>query len=509
MGDIAGRALCGRGRRVMTVVTISADTPRRLARTGAFTVESNTEGEIPSGPVLSPDVLRAIAHDVLQWSAADTMSVSIHHTAIGMARVAMGRVRMQDNGDRIFVSLVTQFGQRAQVTLGVNQIDTVRLRQAVTYLDRAARELPGDPTPIAMPIPARTYFANTTWRESTASAFAEARHSAVATLIAPILDAGLTASAFVGVYAHARLYADKRGIVAAGEETDSEIVATGWSSDGKGAGWAGQAARDWTALDVASVAARTIELTQRAANPVAFEPGRRTVILDRPAVAQIVHAMGNAFSAQQTLSGWTPLYNPSTRRPRLGERVMDARIMMRSDPNDPDGGFLPFDNDGFPRIPMTWIDHGVHANLAFDASFAAERGYTPANDPPRSLRLESAEAAGRLTVEEMIADCTEGVYVNRFAYVGGAGSDSTVGLLRGVTTGGCFLVRKGAIDKPLRNFWFLDSPWAFLNRIEAIGTSARAPFGYAPWAGNWPIDPTIVPPLMIRDFNFNMLADSV
>lgn len=460
-------------------------------------------------PVLTPDALGAVAHEFLGLTRADTASVWIDHTAVGMARVALGRVRMQDNGDEIQVGLLTQFGQRAHVVLSVNQIDSASLRQVAHYLDRTARELAGGPDSMATPDRPRTYLPNTTWKPNTASAFADARHAAVATLVGPVLDAGFLTSAFVGVFARTMVYANKRGVLAAGQETDAELVATGWTADGTGAGWAGQAAREWTALDPAAVAARTIELTQRSVNPVAFEPGRYTAILDRPAVAQIVHAMGGAFNAETTLSGATPLYNPVTRKPRLGERIMDPRITMTSDPNDPDGGFLPFNRNGGPLIPMTWIDRGVHTNLGFAADFAARVGYTPANDPPASLRMYRISDVGFATVDEMIAECKYGVYVNRFSYVAGAGDDPTVGVLTGVTTGGCFLIRNGKIDKPIRNARFLDSPWLFLNRLEAIGTSARAPFGYAPWAGNWPIDPTIVPPLMVRDFNFNALADSV
>jgi len=460
-------------------------------------------------PVLSPDTLRALAHDVLTMSAADTMSVTIHHSAVGMARVALSRVRMQDNGDDIVVSLRTRVGQRATATLRTNQVDRARLRQVVQYLDRAARESSGDPTALAVSWPPRTYLPNTTWRTETAAAFSEARHAAVAELVGPGLDAGLTVSAFVGVCAHSMVYADKHGIMAAGHETDAEMVMTAWTPDGTGIGWAGQADRDWAAFNPASVAARAIFLAARSANPVAVEPGRRTVILDRPAVAQLVRPMGIVFDAQKTFSGWTPLYNADAHRPRLGERVMDARITISSNPNDPEGGCLPFTDSGDPRRAMTWIDRGTHVNLAYDVDFAAQVGYAPSNEFPRALRMDNAAPQAAMTVDAMIAQCQDGIYVNRVAYVSWADADPRAGLLTGVTSGGCFLVRDGKLDKPIKGLRFVDSPWLFLNRLLAIGTTARAPFGYASWAGDWPIDPTIVPPLMVQDFNFTALADTV
>jgi len=221
-------------------------------------------------PVIPPEQLKTIAQEFLGFTAADTASITIHHVAIGMARVALGRVRMQDNGDQLELSLMTQFGQRAQVGLEISQVDTTSLRNAAAYLDRAARELPGNPTRAGMPVPPRTYLPNTTWREGTAVAFAGARHAAVPALIEPVLDAGIMASAFVGVYAHSTAFANKTGILATGQETDAELVVTGWTTDGKSAGWAGQAAREWYALDPAAVAARAIELTRRSANAVAF-----------------------------------------------------------------------------------------------------------------------------------------------------------------------------------------------------------------------------------------------
>jgi predicted Zn-dependent protease len=415
--------------------------------------------------------------EALGYSTADMMSVTVEHRAIGMARVVLNRVRMQDNGDQLVLYFSTRFGQRNPVFLSTNQIDSANLRQAVQYLDRAARALPGDPTSLASSIPPRHYGRNTTWRPETADAFTTARHAAVAALVDPVLYAGLTTSAFVGVYAHTLAHADKEGIVASGQETDAEVAVSAWTADGTGMGWAGQASRAWTTLDPGDVAARAIELTQRSARPVAFEPGHYTAILDRPAVAQIVQAMGSAFDAWRTYNGYSPLYNPETHQTRLGERIMDSRLMLTSDPEDLEGGMLPFTRDGDPLIPMTWIDRGVHAHLAFDPQFAARMGYAPPNGWPRALRLTHTGGNREpATAAAMIAHCEEGIYVNRFSHIEQVGP-STVGTLTGLTSGGCFLVRHGAIEKPIKNLRFLESPWIFLNRVEAIGTSARAPFG--------------------------------
>jgi len=242
---------------------------------------------------------------------------------------------------------------------------------------------------------------------------------------------------------------------------------------------------------------------------VAFEPGRRTVILDRPAVAQLVRPMAGAFEARRTYDGRTPLYDARTRSPRIGQRVLDARLRIVSDPNDPDGGFLPFDTSGYPRTPMTFIEGGVLNHLAYDPEFAAKLGVTPANAPPESLRLEGAPTPGHSTVDDMIASCKEGIYVNRFSALIEAGSDPKTGMLSGVTQGGCFLVKNGKIEKPIKNLRFVESPWYAFNRILAIGTSERAGFGYAPWQGDWPVAPSIVPPLMISDFNFTAMADAI
>jgi len=460
-----------------------------------------------SSPVLPPDTLRALTLQVLALSSVDTVEVQLDHLATGVTRISRGRVWLNNSGDTLQLGIYMQSGQRRGITLSINQIDTASLRQAVQYLERAAREQPGDPTDVSIQIPPRTYLPNTTWHDATVTAFTVDRHDMIETVTAPVIAAGLSVSAFVGVALHSRCYADKQGLIAAAQETDSEIVVTGRTISGKGSGWAGQAARDWTTLRPGVVADEAIRLTRLAANPVLFEPGRHVTILDRPAVAQIVARMGGPFNAESTINGVGPLYDGKAGRVRLDQRVLDSRLTLSSDPNDAEGGYIPFNLQAYPLVPMVWIEGGILKHLAYQARYAAKRGVAPSNDPPDSLRLACGASDTPLTVEEMIANCEQGIYVNRFSQI--EGPDPVLGVVTGVTNGACLLVRHGKIEKAIRDLRFVESPWYFLNRVVAIGTSQRSAFGYAPWQGDWPIAPTIVPPLMINDFNFVALADAV
>ena len=190
-------------------------------------------------PVLSSDVLRDIARRALAMTSADTASIRLEHTAIGAARVEQSRLRLNDSGDRLHVEIATQFGHRQSAELVVNQLDDASLRDAMAYLERIAHEQLGDPTSLAVPIPPRTYLSNTTWKLPTVAAYDETRHGVMPALVDPLLRSGLAAAAFAGVYVRSTAYAEKTGIEAYGEETDAERTVTGWSSDGRGSGWAG------------------------------------------------------------------------------------------------------------------------------------------------------------------------------------------------------------------------------------------------------------------------------
>ncbi len=308
----------------------------------------------------------------------------------------------------------------------------------------------------------------------------------------------------------------KEGLEAIARETDSEITVTAWNADGRGSGWAGGASRNWETLQPLNITRRAIELTERSRDPQGLEPGRYTAILGPEASLQFVSIMEYALNARFTDMGKYP-FSQVDGRNRLGQQVLDNRLTLSSDPADNDGGYVPFTTGvadiganslttpGLPLIAQTWIEKGKLINLAYDPLYAASRGKAPHNQTQGSLRLSGTGALS--TLEEMIASCERGIYVNRFSGV--QVIDNPSGMVSGVTRDGCFFVRNGKIERPVKNFRFLESPFHALNRLEAIGTTARRAFVYTPRARSWPLPPMMVPPLMIRDFNFAALADAV
>jgi predicted Zn-dependent protease len=122
------------------------------------------------------------------------------------------------------------------------------------------------------------------------------------------------------------------------------------------------------------------------------------------------------------------------------------------------------------------------------------------------------------SIEQMIATCERGIYVNRLSGVMVA--DRPSGTMSGVTRDGCFLIKNGKIDKPVINFRIYQSPVLSFNNVLAMGEPKRVSFGFSPPPGGaggrfdealgaWPKPPVIAPPMMVHDFNFSALADAI
>jgi predicted Zn-dependent protease len=459
-------------------------------------------------PVMTREQLVALSHRILRMSTFEHVSIDIYHTVNVITRLAHDHVLSSDDGDLLYISLGAFLTTPPVLQLQTNQLDDSTLLAAVQRMEAMARGLmhyrqedvakderqPQDPIPSA-----------NLWHESTVQAMTTSRSTLVPAMIDAVKAAQLSAAGFIGLTARSSAYVSKKdGIIAFSEETDSEVTVTARTKDGTRTGWGGVTARDWSKLPTAVASAHAIRMaTLCPGPPVAVEPGRRTAILAPSATVHLLRFLAWQFHAYHTDIGNTAL-SKSPRGNKLHQRIFDRRLSMSSDPADPEGGYCPYFYFGRPTPPMTWVQDGVLKNMAYDVSYAMQRGKAFA-EVPYSFRLGAEAETPTKTVEEMIAGCKEGIFVNRFSNVDNVHLKS--GMLTGTTRDGCFLIKDGKLSKAVKNFRIMDSPFFFLNKIEAIGTPHRAAFGWTK-RGNWPQQPIIVPPLMVQDFNFSALADA-
>lgn len=452
-----------------------------------------------------------IGKRILDMTTTDYVTVWVTHTARGTTRVANGRVMGGDDGEELTIEVSVQAGKRSSIKLTVDQSDDVSLRATVEQAEALARLQLGEAVNLeALPFGPQEYPPVKLWHAATAHALTNERHTVVPRMISIVRDAGFEGAAFVGGIERTQTILRKDGLVANCRETDLECTVTARAMNGMSSGWAGNASRVWSTLDPIGVATRAVDVAARAVNPVAFEPGRRTVILSPAAVAQFLQLMPYAFSSMLVNRGQSPFAKSFTMGgTKVGVRVIDPRLAMRSDPADADGGYAPFYDTGevagIPVNAINWIEDGVLKTLSYGIGEALKKGRQH-HMTPRSVRLMPVQNTATMTVDEMIANCAEGIYVNRVS--GMRLIEQKTGMMTGVTRDGCFLIKNGKFEKSLKNFRFTDSPFFFLNNVAAVGAPERAAFGHVSDV-RWPLPPIIAPALTVRDFNFTALSDAV
>jgi predicted Zn-dependent protease len=241
----------------------------------------------------------------------------------------------------------------------------------------------------------------------------------------------------------------------------------------------------------------TTVAAQKAAGSMAakaIEPGKYTVILEPAAVSVLLENIMFALDARQADEGRSFLSKPGGKT-KLGEKLVDERVTIYSDPQNP---MLPTSNwnsDGRPQEKITWIDKGVIKNFYYSRYWAQKQG-VKAIPGPDSMIMEG----GTASLEDLIKGTDKGILVTRLWYIRTV--DPQTLLLTGLTRDGTFYIENGQIKFPVKNFRFNESPIIMLNNIEALGKPERCVSGESTYH-------YLLPPIKVRDFTFTSLSDAV
>jgi predicted Zn-dependent protease len=275
--------------------------------------------------------------------------------------------------------------------------------------------------------------------------------------------------------------------------------------------WAGVATADFGDVDLESM---TSDLRRRlgwATRRVDLPAGRYQAILPPTAVADLMIDLYWSAGARDAHDGRT-VFSRAGGGTRIGERLGDVAVTLRSDPAAPflhcdpfvlahesTGALSVFDN-GLPLQPTAWIDAGVLSSLVQTRHSAALTGLpvTPYID---NLILEGPEPGGA-NLEAMVAGADRALLLTCLWYIREV--DPQTLLLTGLTRDGVYLVEGGEIVGAANNFRFNESPVDLLGRIVEVGATERA----LPREWTDYFTRTSMPPLRVDGFNMSSVSQA-
>ena len=304
----------------------------------------------------------------------------------------------------------------------------------------------------------------------------------------------VTAAGFLISGAGMSSVANQKGMFAYFRSTSANYTLTVRTKDGTGSGWAAADHPDWKQLDFDAIAKRAIGKARASRNPQKVEPGRYTVILEAQGVGDLVQLVGNYTNARASDEGRSPFVKQGGGN-KIGEKIVDSRVTIFSDPADPQLLAQPFDGEGFPISRQVWIEGGTLKQLYYSRFWAKKQG-KQATGFPSSLKM----SGGTASIDEMIAGTERGILVTRLWYLREV--DPRTILYTGLTRDGTFLIENGKISHAAQNFRFNESPLFMLNNLEALGKAERL-------AGTEQGGSIVMPSIKVRDFNFTSLSEAV
>jgi PmbA protein len=470
--------------------------------------------------ILTRDHASAIFDKLRKYSSADEVELLISGGHSALTRFANNAIHQnvaeesQALSLRVSIDTASAKGGRT-ARASTNKVDDESLRRLAQSAEALVRMQQPDPELLPMPTPqevseaelngdgvVRRYF------ERTARIDPRDRADAVARIVDVAKKNHLTSA---GIYASSEFgegLFNSRGVVKWHEQTSVEVSIT--MIGDTSSGWQKANSPDVADLNSIRMAEIAAEKAAASANPRQLEPGKYTVILEPSAVLDIVGFIFWDFS------GTSLLEQRSFLTGRFGDNLFGDNISVADDVYHPLQSGAAFDGEGMTRQRLQLIDKGVVRELAYSRGAAKKMRQLPMaakagsvrstghgfmlpnemGEAPLNIVFAGAPDSEALTIGQMIAATERGILVTRLWYIREV--DPYDKILTGMTRDGTLLIENGKLLCGVKNFRFNESLLHMLQNVEAMGKAVRA-------SGEESID-MVVPPMMVREFNFTEIT---
>jgi len=434
--------------------------------------------------------IKSITATILGAAMAPEIVVTVRERSEGNLRFANGEPTTTGEVETLEISVSASIQGRSATVIG-NRSDKDALRSLVAEAEELAAMSPVDPEHVP-PVGKGPLLQVDGHDPATAKLDAKQRLRRAEQAIAVADAAGLGSAGFFVHHEESFTVATSAGAFCHWPSTQASLSVTCRSPDGSGSGWAAALSHLGKRVEGQAVAELAAEKADMSREPQTLAPGKQLVILEAQAVGELLSFLVDAFDARACDEGRS-LFSRADGGTALGEQLFAPSIRLRSNPADGEHPARPFADDGQAHQVVDWIAGGVVKNLAC-SRFWAERSGAEALPLPNSLQLEGSD----LDLLSLVRDVDRGVLVTRFWY--NRLLDRKAALATGLTRDGTFLVEQGKITTAVKNFRYNDSPVTLLKNVVALGRPQRVAVGARVM---------VVPPMVVRDFNFASGSDAI
>lgn len=429
---------------------------------------------------------KAIMSKALNFSKSDNCEINLSGDNSGNIRYARNTVSTA--GARSNQQLVVQanFGKKVG-TATIEEFDDKSLEKVVRRAEELAQLSP-ESEEFMPPLGPQEYDESKTYHENTASISPDYRAAVAAASIQPAKAKKVTAAGFFEDYSDFSSMLNSNGLYAYERSTGLDFTVTMRSDDGSGSGWVTRDFNDVGRFDAEMASQIAIDKALMSREAKAIEPGKYTVILEPAASVGLLRNMFFSFNARSADEGRSFMSKDGGGN-KIGEKIVDERINIYSDPLNVLAPASTWTGEGLPRKKTTWMENGVVKNLAYSRYWADKKGVAPLPFAANAI-MEGGDAS----LEDLIKDTKKGILVTRMWYIRTV--DPQTLLYTGLTRDGTFYIENGKLKHPIKNFRFNESPIIMLNNLETLGQQVR-------------VNGNLIPYMKIRDFTFTSLSDAV
>ncbi|MEU3853194.1 metallopeptidase TldD-related protein [Streptomyces sp. NPDC029554] len=282
------------------------------------------------------------------------------------------------------------------------------------------------------------------------------------------------------------------------------------SPDRTRSAWAGRSTRDFKDVDPAAMDAELAVRLGWAERRVELPAGRYETLLPPTAVADLLIYQMWSASGRDAVEGRTVFSKPGGGT-RVGEKLTDLPLTLRSDPHAPglqtapfviahsSGGDQSVFDNGLPLTTTEWMREGELRHLTTSRHSAGLTGL-PVAPGIDNLILDGGEDR---SLDEMVAGTERGLLLTCLWYIREV--DPATLLLTGLTRDGVYLVENGEVTGEVNNFRFNESPVGLLGRATEAGrTEKTLPREWSDWFTR-----AAMPALRVPDFNMSSVSQGV